>query len=132
MHRIYFTRGIAYRKACARWASHSITSDQKHMLMKVSEESLEYFNKNKTDFVHWFIMINETCIHHYTPESRHQSKRWTEAGSAVSKKAKLISSSGKVISSQCRPQNLLPQYLWLTCEYPCQFPNRFYTKDGLQ
>jgi hypothetical protein len=40
---------------------------------------LESFNKNKTDFVRQFITVDETWIHHYTPESKQQSKQWTEA-----------------------------------------------------
>ena len=47
--------------------------------MKVSEQCLERFNKNKTDFVRLFIIMDETWIHHYTPESKQRSKQWTEA-----------------------------------------------------
>jgi hypothetical protein len=28
--------------------------------MKISEQCLEHFNKNKIDFVHWFITMDET------------------------------------------------------------------------
>jgi len=42
--------------------------------MKISEQCLEHFNKNKTDFVRRFISMDEIWIHHYTPESKHQSK----------------------------------------------------------
>jgi len=42
--------------------------------MKISEQCLERFNKNKTDFVRPFITMDETWIHHYTPESKQQSK----------------------------------------------------------
>jgi hypothetical protein len=46
--------------------------------MKIFEQCLERFNKNKTDFVHQFITIDETWIYHYTPESKQQSKQWIE------------------------------------------------------
>ena len=63
------------KKLCARWVPHVLTVDQKCTRMKISEECLEHFNENKTDFVHRFITMDETWIHHYTPESKQQSKR---------------------------------------------------------
>jgi hypothetical protein len=34
---------------------------------------MERFNKNKTDFVHqFFFTMDETQIHHYTPETKQQ------------------------------------------------------------
>jgi hypothetical protein len=52
---------------------HLLTADQKRTRLKISEQCLERFNKNKTDFVRPFITMDETWIHHYTPESKHQS-----------------------------------------------------------
>jgi hypothetical protein len=68
------------KKLCARRVLSLLTADQKHTHMKISKQCLERFNKNKTDFVRRFITMDETWIHHYTPESKQQSKRWTEAG----------------------------------------------------
>jgi hypothetical protein len=45
-----------------------LKEDQKRTRMKISEQYLESFNKNQTDFVHRFIIMDETWIHHYTPE----------------------------------------------------------------
>ena len=67
------------KKLCARWVPQLLTADQKHTHVKISEQCMERFNKNKTDFVHRVITIDETWIHHYTPESKQQSKQWTEA-----------------------------------------------------
>ena len=52
-------------------------SRSKSTRMKISEQCLERFNKNKPDFVRRFITMGETWIHHYTPESKQQSKQWT-------------------------------------------------------
>jgi histone-lysine N-methyltransferase SETMAR len=60
------------RKLCARWVPHLLTEDQKCTRMKISEQCLEHFNKNKTDFMRRFITMDETWIHHYTPESKQQ------------------------------------------------------------
>jgi hypothetical protein len=67
--------------------------------MKISEQCLERFNKNKTDFVCRFITMDETWIHHYTPEPKQQSKQWTEAGCSAPKKTRSVPSSGKVMAS---------------------------------
>jgi histone-lysine N-methyltransferase SETMAR len=68
------------KKLCTRWVPRLLTADQKHTRMKISEQCLERLNKNKTDFMRRFITMDEIWIHHYTPESKHQSKQWTEAG----------------------------------------------------
>jgi histone-lysine N-methyltransferase SETMAR len=85
-------------KLCTRWVPHLLTADKKCTRMKISEQCLECFNKNKTDFVRQFITLDETWIHHYTPESKQQSKQWTEAGCSAPKKTGLVSSAGKVMA----------------------------------
>ena len=87
------------KKLCARWVPRLLTADQKRTRMKISEQCLERFNKNKTDFVHRFITMDETWIHHYTPESKQQSKQWTEAGCSAPKKTRSVPSAGKVMAS---------------------------------
>jgi histone-lysine N-methyltransferase SETMAR len=62
------------KKFCARWVPRLLIADQKCTCMKISEQCLERFNKN-SDFVHQFITMDETWIHHYTPESKQQSKQ---------------------------------------------------------
>jgi histone-lysine N-methyltransferase SETMAR len=63
------------KKLCARWVPRLLTADQKRTRMKISEQCLELFNKNKTDFVRQFMTMDETRIHHYTPESKQQLKQ---------------------------------------------------------
>ena len=60
------------KKLCAIWVPLLLTADQKCTHMKISEQYLEHFNKNKTDFVHRFVTMDETWIHHYTPEYKQQ------------------------------------------------------------
>ena len=67
--------------------------------MKISEQCLERFNKNKTDFVSRFITMAETWIHRYTPESKQQSIHWTEAGCSAPKKTSSVPSAGKFMAS---------------------------------
>jgi histone-lysine N-methyltransferase SETMAR len=42
--------------------------------------------------------VHETWIHHYTPESKQQSKQWTEAGCSAPKKTRSVPSAGKVMA----------------------------------
>ena len=87
------------KKLCPRWVLHLLTADQKRTCMKISEQYLERFNKNKTDFVHrQFITVDETLIHHCTPESKQQLKQWTEAGCTAPQKTRSVPSAGKVIA----------------------------------
>jgi len=87
------------QKLCARWVPRLITADQKRTRKKISEQCLERFNKNKTDFVRQFITMDETRIHHYTPESNQQSKQWTEASCSAPKKTRSVPSAGKDMAS---------------------------------
>jgi hypothetical protein len=75
-----------------------LTADQKLTRTKISEQCLERFNKNKTDFVRRFIAMDETWIHHFTPEYKQQSKQWTEAGCSAPKKTRSVPSAGKVMA----------------------------------
>jgi hypothetical protein len=54
------------KKLCTRWLPRLLAADQKRTCMKISEQCLERFNKNKTHFVR----RDETWIHHYTTESK--------------------------------------------------------------
>jgi hypothetical protein len=74
-------------------------SRSKRTHMKISEQCSERFNKNKTDFVRRFITMDETWIHHYTPELKEQSKHWTEASCSTPKKTRLVPSARKAMAS---------------------------------
>jgi hypothetical protein len=43
--------------------------------------------------------MDETWIHHYTPESKWQSKQWTEASCSVPEKTRSVTSAGRVMAS---------------------------------
>jgi hypothetical protein len=86
------------KKLCTRWVPHLLTADQKRTCVKISEQCLECFNKNKPDFVHQFITMDEAWIHHYAPESKQQSKQWKEAGCSAPKNTRSVPSAGKVMA----------------------------------
>jgi histone-lysine N-methyltransferase SETMAR len=76
------------KKLSARWVPRLLTADQKFTRMKISEQCSERFNKPETDFVRRFITMDETWIHHYTPEFKQQLKQWTEAGCSAPRKTR--------------------------------------------
>jgi histone-lysine N-methyltransferase SETMAR len=43
--------------------------------------------------------MDENWIYHYTPESKQQSKQWTEAGCSAPKKTRLVPSAIKAMAS---------------------------------
>jgi len=57
------------------------------------------FRSNKAEFLRRFITMDETWVHHFTPETKEQSKQWTEKGESAPKKAKTVPSAGKVMAS---------------------------------
>jgi len=38
-------------------------------------------------------------IHHYTPETKEQSKQWTKSGESAPKKVKTVPSAGKIMAT---------------------------------
>jgi histone-lysine N-methyltransferase SETMAR len=78
------------KKLCARWVPRLLTADQKRTRTKISEQCLERFNNNETHFVRRFITVHESCMNHYTPEFKQQSKEWTEAGCSAPKKTSSV------------------------------------------
>ena len=43
--------------------------------------------------------MDETWVHHFTPETKKQSKQWTERGKSAPKKAKTVPCAGKVMAN---------------------------------
>lgn len=87
------------KKLSARWVPRLLTADQKRVRVTTSTESLAKFQRNPEEFLRRFITVDETWIHHYTPETKVQSKQWVEAGGSAPKKAKTVPSAGKVMAT---------------------------------
>jgi histone-lysine N-methyltransferase SETMAR len=90
---------LGMRKLSARWVPRLLTVAQKRVRMNISQECLDLFKRNPAEFLRRFITVDETWIHHYTPETKQQSKQWIGAGESVPKKAKTVPSAGKVMAT---------------------------------
>lgn len=86
-------------KLCARWVPRLLTLDQKRRRMDDSTDCLQRFNRNKSEFLRRYITVDETWVHHYTPETKEQSKEWRKTGERPPKKAKTVLSAGKVMAT---------------------------------
>lgn len=90
---------LSMKKLCARWVPRLLNDEQKKQRVNVSKECLELFRRNPNEFLRRFITVDETWIHHYTPETKEQSKQWTKSGEPAPKKAKMTLSAGKVMAT---------------------------------
>ena len=57
------------------------------------------FNTTKRSFLHKYVTMDETWIHHFTPESNRQSAKWTAAGENRPEQPKTRTSASKVLAS---------------------------------
>lgn len=90
---------LGMRKLSARWVPRLLTVEQKRNRMTTSEHCLNMFKRNPKEFLRRFVTVDETWIHHYTPETKEQSKQWTSPGETAPKKAKTVPSAGKVMAT---------------------------------
>lgn len=81
---------LGMRKLSARWVPRLLTEEQKRNRMTTSEYCLDMFKRNPKEFLWRFVTVDETWIHHYTPEMKEQSKQWTSPGEPAPKKAKTV------------------------------------------
>ena len=90
---------LTMRKLCARWVPRLLTPDQKQRRKDVSADCLALYRRNPTEFLRRFITVDETWVHHYTPETKQQSRQWTMKGEPAPKKAKTVASASKVMAT---------------------------------
>lgn len=90
---------LAMTKLSARWVPRLLTIEQKRERKRVSKLCLDMMKRNTRNFLKRFVTVDETWVHHYTPESKQQSKQWMAAGERAPKKAKTVLSAGKVMAT---------------------------------
>jgi len=90
---------LGMKKLFSKWVPRLLTVEQKQQRIDDSERCLELFNRNKMDFLRRYVTMDETWIHHYTPELKRQSSEWTGPGESRPKRPKTQQSAGKVMAS---------------------------------
>ena len=77
----------------ARWVPHLLLEENKRYHVVDSEAILAFFRRNTDEFLRRYIIVDETWIHHYTPETKEQSKKCVFEGEWVPQKAKTVKSA---------------------------------------
>ena len=90
---------LSMSKLSARWVPRSLTADYKRARVIVSEQCLGMFQRNSKEFSRSYVIVDETWIHYYKPETKNQLKMWTGPGKSAPKKAKTVPSAGKVMAT---------------------------------
>lgn len=90
---------LGMRKLLTRWVPHSLNSDQKRNRMKLSQQHLKRFQRNKTNFMRQLVTMDEVWVYHYDPELRQQTAEWTQPGCSAPKQTKRSKSAKKVLAS---------------------------------
>ena len=75
-----------------------LIADHKRARMVASKQCLGMFQHNSKKFLRRYVTVDETWVHHYTPETKNQSKMWTGPGESAPKKAKTVLSSGTIMA----------------------------------
>lgn len=87
------------KKLLARWVPRVLTAEQKENRVIASELGLKMFERNPTDFLSRLVTMDETWIHHYTPESKQQASYWVGPRESRAKRALTQQTAGKVLAS---------------------------------
>jgi len=90
---------LCMKKISARWVPRLLTIENKRNRVNASTAVLALLQRNPDEFFRRFVTVDETWIHHYTPEMKEQSKQWILSGEPCPKKAKTVKSAGKVMAT---------------------------------
>ena len=90
---------LGISKVSARWVPWLLTPDQKLTRLVTSEANLARFEADPDHFVERFLTQDECWVHHFEPETKKQSMQWKHSTSPTPKNAKVVSSTGKVMTS---------------------------------
>jgi histone-lysine N-methyltransferase SETMAR len=94
------TDELGFRKVCARWVPHLLTSEKKLNRLQVCQRLLAKCQEESGSFLTRIITCDETWVHHYTPESKHAaSMEWRKKEEPGPVKAKPQLSAGKVMAT---------------------------------
>lgn len=86
---------LSLRKLFSKWVPRVLTPEQKQQRIEDSKSCLAIFQRHKSEFLRRYITMDETWIHHFTPESNRQSAEWRATGEIRPKRPKPSRPLGK-------------------------------------
>ena len=90
---------LGMSKVLAQWVPRLLTPDQKLTRLVMSKANLARFEADPDRFVERFLTQDECWVHHFEPETKRQSMQLKHSTSRAPKKAKVVSSAGKMMAS---------------------------------
>lgn len=90
---------LGMSKVCARWVPRMLTPPQKHERMACSQAFLNLCSEDHDGVLSRIVTGDKTWVHHYEPESKHESVQWHKKGAPPSKKFKVQQSAGKLMAT---------------------------------
>jgi len=69
------------RKLSAKWVPNCPNADQKCQRCHSSEQHLQFLRRDPNDFLSRLVIMGETWLYHYDPETKQQSMYWRHSGS---------------------------------------------------
>lgn len=84
-------------KVCARWVPKDLTEEHKLQRIEAAFNLRELYEKEGDSLWERIVTGDESWVHHYTPETKQQSKQWVKKGGRPPKKFKTQMSAGKVL-----------------------------------
>lgn len=97
--RVILKEKLLYHKVSARWVPKQLTEDHMRKRVECAREVLRRYEEEGEAFLDGFVTGDETWAHHYTPETKQQSKQWRHSTSPKPKKFKATLSAGKVMAT---------------------------------
>jgi len=78
--------GLDIRKLSGKWVPKCLNVDQKRRRCHSSEQHLEFFRRDRNDFLSRLVSMDENWLYRYDPETKQQSMEWWLSGSPHPKK----------------------------------------------
>lgn len=92
-------QSLGLSKVCQRWVPRILTTDQKELRVQHSRQLLALYERDPKNFLSRFVTVDETWVHHFHPTTKQESKVWTSVGTPGGVKARVESSSAKVMAT---------------------------------
>ena len=99
---VFFTlwpQNWLWGKVPARWIHKPLTDAQKCIWFSISCDNLHWSEVDPADFPGRFVTMDDTWVHHFTLETKQQSKQWKLSDSPPPKKAMVVQLARKVMAS---------------------------------
>ena len=77
---------LSVKKILARWVPRLFLDENKRNRVVESEAILALYHRNPGEFLRRYITVNQTWVHHYTLETKEQSKQLVFEGKTAPKK----------------------------------------------